>query len=317
MSILPKILLATDGSEDSELAARTAIDLSKRLDSQLHVVYVTPEHAYHHAYYDLRHREEEERFRREDRLMLDELADRVREAGGILAETHLRVGDAPKEIVGAAEEIGVDLVVLGSRGHSPMRRALMGSVSTSVLRHAHCSVLVVRDDEHGEVEQAYPPGKVLLAFDGSKSSSEAAQAATEIANATDSAVHVVYVLQPDRYKPYLGPEMWEGWEADLERAKHHARSWVEGQAERIRGEVAKAVEAHLALGKPAEEIVRLAEELGAGLIVVGSRGLGGIRRALIGSVSDSVVRHAHCSVLVVRVGEAMSSHKEENVQKRE
>ena len=62
MSILPKILLATDGSEDSELAARTAIDLSKRLDSQLHVVYVTPEHAYHRAYYDLRHREEGERF---------------------------------------------------------------------------------------------------------------------------------------------------------------------------------------------------------------------------------------------------------------
>ena len=48
--------------------------------------------------------------------------------------------------------------------------------------------------------------------------------------------------------------------------------------------------------------MRLAEELDAGLIVVGSRGLGGVRRALIGSVSDSVVRHAHCQVLVVREG---------------
>lgn len=47
-------------------------------------------------------------------------------------------------------------------------------------------------------------------------------------------------------------------------------------------------------------IVELAEEIGAGLIVMGSRGLGGIRRALMGSVSDSVVRHAHCAVLVVR-----------------
>lgn len=147
MSIPPKILLATDGSEDSELAARTAIDLSKRLDSQLHVVYVTPEHAYHHAYYHLRHREEVERFRREDRLMLDELADRVREAGGILAETHLRVGDAAKEIVGAAEELGAGLIVVGSRGRGRMRRLLMGSVSDSVVRHAHCSVLVVRVGE--------------------------------------------------------------------------------------------------------------------------------------------------------------------------
>jgi nucleotide-binding universal stress UspA family protein len=48
------------------------------------------------------------------------------------------------------------------------------------------------------------------------------------------------------------------------------------------------------------EIVALAEELGADLIVMGSRGLGGVRRALMGSVSDSVVRHAHCPVLVVR-----------------
>ena len=54
------------------------------------------------------------------------------------------------------------------------------------------------------------------------------------------------------------------------------------------------------MGSPAAEVVGLAEELGVGLVVVGSRGLGGIRRALIGSVSDSVVRHAHCPVLVVR-----------------
>jgi nucleotide-binding universal stress UspA family protein len=57
---------------------------------------------------------------------------------------------------------------------------------------------------------------------------------------------------------------------------------------------------HLRIGKPDTEIVGLAEEIGAGLIVIGSRGLDGIGRALMGSVSDSVVRHAHCPVLVVR-----------------
>ena len=60
---------------------------------------------------------------------------------------------------------------------------------------------------------------------------------------------------------------------------------------------------HLAFGKPDEVIVRLGEELEASLIVTGSRGLGGVRRALMGSVSDSVVRHAHCPVLVVRADE--------------
>jgi len=57
---------------------------------------------------------------------------------------------------------------------------------------------------------------------------------------------------------------------------------------------------HLKVGRPDAEIVALAEEIGAGLIVMGARGVGGIRRALTGSVSDSVVRHAHCPVLVVR-----------------
>jgi nucleotide-binding universal stress UspA family protein len=55
------------------------------------------------------------------------------------------------------------------------------------------------------------------------------------------------------------------------------------------------------MGDAPREIVHLAEELDAGLVVMGSRGRGGIRRALMGSVSDTVVRHAHCPVLVVRV----------------
>ena len=57
---------------------------------------------------------------------------------------------------------------------------------------------------------------------------------------------------------------------------------------------------HHTTGRPDAEIVALAEQIGAGLIVMGARGIGGIRRALTGSVSDSVVRHAHCPVMVVR-----------------
>jgi nucleotide-binding universal stress UspA family protein len=59
-------------------------------------------------------------------------------------------------------------------------------------------------------------------------------------------------------------------------------------------------EAHLIRGRADREVVNLSEEIGAGLIIMGSRGLGGVRRALMGSVSDSVVRHAHCPVLIVR-----------------
>jgi nucleotide-binding universal stress UspA family protein len=70
--------------------------------------------------------------------------------------------------------------------------------------------------------------------------------------------------------------------------------------EKIRSDGGVVAGEHIVEGRVAPEIVGLAEEIGAGLIVLGSRGLGGIRRALMGSVSDSVVRHAHCPVMVVR-----------------
>jgi len=301
MSIFKKMLLATDGTESSEIAARTALALTKRLDSEVHVIYVASEHPYLHAYYDLRRQEEEERSRQEDQRVLDEYVEQFREAGGTIAESYLRVGDAAKEIVGLAEELGVGLVVLGSHDHGHIRRALMSSVSTDVLRHAHCSVLIVRG--YGpEQEQVYPPSKILLAIDGSEEASAAARVAAEVAKVTGgSELHLAYAMQEERYRPHLGPEMWEGWEEGFEHAKRSARSWVEEQAEHVRGEGTKMVESHLVLGRPDAAIVWLAEEISAGLVVIGSRGLGGLRRTLIGSVSDSVVRHAHCSVMVIRL----------------
>jgi nucleotide-binding universal stress UspA family protein len=306
MSIFEKILLATDGSESSEIATKTVLDLSKGLDPEIYVVHVAGEHPYLHGYYDLRHREEEERLRREDQRVLEECAHQVRESGGTVADIYLRVGDAAKEIVELAEELGVGLVVLGSRGHGRIRRALMGRISTSVLRHAHCSVLIVRGYDPEEARVSLP-GKLLVGIDGSEEASAAARAATEIARATGSEVHVAYAMQEERYRPHLGPEMWEGWEVGFEQAKGSARSWVEGQAERIRGEGVKAVEAHLLIGRPDAAIVWLAEKLGVGLIVMGNRGDGRMRRVLLGSVSDSVVRHAHCPVLVIRLREERSS----------
>jgi nucleotide-binding universal stress UspA family protein len=72
------------------------------------------------------------------------------------------------------------------------------------------------------------------------------------------------------------------------------------QAEKINSDGGKVADTHLRSGDPDKEILRAAEALGVGLIVMGSRGLGAISRMLIGSVSDSVVRHAHCPVFVVR-----------------
>jgi len=67
------------------------------------------------------------------------------------------------------------------------------------------------------------------------------------------------------------------------------------------------------MGRADQEVVALAEELGAGLVVMGSRGLGGLRRLLMGSVSDSVIRHAHCPVLVVRKEEPQEEARPDEV----
>jgi nucleotide-binding universal stress UspA family protein len=144
------------------------------------------------------------------------------------------------------------------------------------------------------------PRKILLATDGSREAGLAARAAAELAGKTGSALHLVYVLPTALHPPYPHFFQRERLESETEKLREEARGFLERQRERLEAEGAKVEEAHLREGRADEEIVRLAEEIGAGLIVVGSRGLTGLRRALMGSVSDSVVRHAHCPVLVVR-----------------
>jgi nucleotide-binding universal stress UspA family protein len=144
------------------------------------------------------------------------------------------------------------------------------------------------------------PAKILLAIDGSEEAALAAQAATELSKETGSEVHVTYVLP--RPEALIGHHTYsaEVRESVLEQARSEARTFVEGRAEQLRAEGAKVAQAHLRIGEPDKEIIRLSEEIGATLIVMGSRGLGAVSRALMGSVSDSVVKHAHCPVLVMR-----------------
>ena len=142
MSIFPtKILLATDGSEDAQLAATTSVDLSKRLDSELHVAYVR--HVLDPGFQSRRGDRAEVAATTKLEEQLQKI--QVKEASGEVTQAHARVGLPAAEILRLAEELGVGLIVMGSRGLGGIRRALMGSVSDSVVRHAHCPVLVVRE----------------------------------------------------------------------------------------------------------------------------------------------------------------------------
>jgi nucleotide-binding universal stress UspA family protein len=146
MSIFPtKILLATDGSTEAQLAATTASDLAQRTNSELHVVTVGPDlPLYELPDYPARFEDVLQENRREARKVLERQVKRIEESGGIVNEAHLREGKADEEIVDLAQSIGAGLIVMGSRGRGRIRRALMGSVSESVVRHAHCPVTIVR-----------------------------------------------------------------------------------------------------------------------------------------------------------------------------
>jgi nucleotide-binding universal stress UspA family protein len=144
---------------------------------------------------------------------------------------------------------------------------------------------------------------ILLATDGSEDAALAARAAADLSDRARARLHVVHVWQGLR--PTTLPaaaidqyaRTYEGWERE-------ARVLLKEQTERLRSAGSTVAGAHLRKGRPAEEIVVLAEELGAGLVVVGSRGLGAVKRLVVGSVAEGVVSLAPCPVLVVRGGEA-------------
>ncbi len=144
------------------------------------------------------------------------------------------------------------------------------------------------------------PTKILLATDGSREAALAARTAADIAGKTGSELHVVLVGLSAAYVGMGPPEIADIPPPRQEELNEEARRLLDAQVKQIEVDGSTVTQAHLRVGRPDEQIVALAEEIGAGLIVMGSRGLGGIRRALMGSVSDTVVRHAHCPVLVVR-----------------
>ncbi len=154
MGIFPThILLATDGSEHANLAAMTAIDLARSTGSRLHVVAVgrTSPTAVYETYVETEYDE----LKHEAQQVLDEQVRKIAAAGGSVAIAHLKMDERRDEaIVHLAEDIGAGMIVIGSRGFGGMKRALMGNVADSVVRHAHCPVLVVRPT-HGASRPFY------------------------------------------------------------------------------------------------------------------------------------------------------------------
>ena len=139
------------------------------------------------------------------------------------------------------------------------------------------------------------PTKILLATDGSEATEQATEAAVDLSNKGGSDLHLVHV-----WHDVPGPYAHKFVRGELRR---QGQEILDELVRKIEGAGATVAKAHLRGGRTTDEVIKLGDELDVDLLVVGSRGLRGMRRILIGSHSEAIVHHAQRAVLVVRGGE--------------
>jgi nucleotide-binding universal stress UspA family protein len=287
--LLPRrILLATDGSEDAALASRAAVDLATKTDSGLDIVHVW--HGVPSTRFESFVRVQLER---EARELLEAQAMLVEKSGAKVAGTHLKEGSAVDEVLDLAEEIGADLIVVGSRGRGPVKRLVLGSVSEGIVHHTSRPVLVLRGGSG-----TWPPRRVVIGDDGSEATRAAASLATGIGKPFGARVLLL------RAYPQLPEIDLEGRTLDARMVDDELRREerkLEERALQIGGDLGVRPRVRIDVGDPAARLLEAAEERHEGdrtLLAVGSRGLGPIQRARMGSVSTKVLRAAKGPVLV-------------------
>ena len=145
------------------------------------------------------------------------------------------------------------------------------------------------------------PGRLLLATDGSEDAVLAARVATDLSRRTGARLHVAHAWH--HLVKGLGYPTLE-WADYSDLYEREARRILKAQVDAVEAADCAVAQSHLLHGPPIDAILDLCEELRPGLAIVGSRGLGPVRRMFVGSVSEGVVHHARCPVLVVRGGEA-------------
>ena len=211
-------------------------------------------------------------------------------------------GEPPTVLVQYARKQEIDLIVMGTHGHTGLNRVLMGSVAEAVVRRAECPVLTIRYPAHEPRLQAEYEGlpvgetwiknaeQILCPVDFSRTSDVALGLASSLARETGATLHILHVEEnPTAY----GPGLYETLPSSNEDQTHRLF------ATRPCGE--RVVCKHeLLRGDPAQEIIAYGREQNADLIVIGSHGRTGLFRLLMGSVAEQIVRKSPVPVLTIK-----------------
>jgi nucleotide-binding universal stress UspA family protein len=232
------------------------------------------------------------------RALVESVAERLK-SQGLAAKGKAVEGYPASSIVEQAQSWKADFIVLGSHGHGGLERFLIGSVAKEVLRNAQCSVEIVRAVEPGNEKSAGDHRRIMLATDGSEYSQAAAQSIAERPWKKGTEIRILSVL--DAFIPAIEP--WYGAANLIEQTLKQRESECEeavNSASKLLADAGLTVSTAVKEGGPKWRIVEEAQEWQADLLVVGSHGRRGLKRLLLGSVSEVVALHARCSVEVIR-----------------
>ncbi|HLT70367.1 MAG TPA: universal stress protein [Acidimicrobiales bacterium] len=287
-----RLVVAVDGSAASQEALRWAGALAHRTGAELVAVHAVGllEVAHDPA-------ASPERWRAELRSRVEGWC-RGLSGDGTTCRVELRDG-SPLDVVPAlVEEVGAGLVVVGSRGVGGTPERALGSTSLHLLRTARVPTLVVPDRPGRPAAVSDPPNvrQVLVGVDGSELSLVALDLAADLAGALGAALTVAQVVESVEAFP-LGPETAAAAEGE-EEAPDRAAAALEPVVAPVR-ERGLTVQVRTAEGDPAPTLLAMADEVGADLVVVGTRGRGGPGELLLGSVARAVAGAAVRPTLVV------------------
>ena len=289
-----KVLLTTDGSSSAEQTIRWFSRLPVEHSASYEVMTVAHFHVYGvtpAAVFDETIRQEsnhaDESFQR---------ASAILKEAGIEAVHIARIGLAADEIVFYAQEARVDLIVVGAQGRGLLERMLIGSTSETVAQHATCSVLIVRPQTKQsnpvQAKQISEPLSVVIASDGSDTDRELASQINALHLSENTRVQLISVIE----HPYL---LEPGFEYDSQLTQEATAT-----LNRLAGELSCSANHvdKLVLEKPhvADAILDYVREHKTDLLVLGDKGRSSVSRFFVGSVSRGLLRHAPCSVLLIR-----------------
>ncbi len=296
---ISKILFPTDFSDCANQALAHARYLAAQHAAEVHILHALVLHAADWS--EAAHGMEEaealyRRVQQESDAELNASADAMATENLKIEKATRRGFSAAPVILDYADDCDIDLVVMSTHGRRGMRRLLLGSVTDEVMRLAPCPVLAVPMSEKKQTPAQLD--QIVVPVDFSAHTELALAYARELAASQGARLRLIHVIQEPIYPEFYGPMMpaaARNGELLRERSLDHLNELLtEVEGPEVKGDVT------VKAGRPEEEIAEFAETEGAGLIVMASHGLTGLRHVFLGSVAEQTIRRAPCPVFTVK-----------------